>query len=199
MDLIQRIAGHFEQSARTTLESLELVTAPIAGAVEILTACLLNSGKILVCGDGTSAPDAAAFAGRLTDRFELERPPLAAIALGGTPGCERSDTAPTAPGIPTLAKQLAALGHPGDALLVICSDGASAALVATIDAAHEREIRVVALTGSAGGKVGASLAAEDVQICIPSDRLARIQETHRLVLNCLCDGIDCLLLGVEDQ
>jgi len=71
---------------------------------------------------------------------------------------------------------------------VICSDGESAALVATIDAAHEREIRVVALTGSAGGKVGASLAAEDVQICIPSDRLARVQETHRLVLNCLCDG-----------
>lgn len=196
MDLIQRIAGNFEQSARTALESLELVAAPTAAAVEILTACLLDSGKILVCGNGTSALDANAFAGMLTDRFELERPPLAAIALGGAPVC---DPGGAAPGTPTLAKHLAALGHPGDTLLMICSDNDSPSLVATIEAAHEREIRVVALTGADGGKVGAGLAPEDVQICIPSDRLARIQEMHRLVLNCLCDGIDCLLLGVEDQ
>lgn len=198
MDLIQRIAGHFEQSARTTLESLELVTAPIAAAVEILTGCLLNSGKILVCGNATSALDAAAFAGRLTDRFELERPPLAAIALGCAWGGDQGDSGSAAPGVPTLAKQLAALGHPGDTLLVICSDKNSATLSAAITAAHEREIRVVALTGSAGGKVGDTLAAEDIQICIPSDRVAHIEEMHRLVLNCLCDGIDCLLLGVED-
>lgn len=199
MDLIQRIAGHFEQNARTTLESLELVTAPIAAAVEILTGCLLNSGKILVCGNATSALDATAFAGRLTDRFELERPPLAAIALGCAWGCDHGESVTASPGIPTLAKQLAALGQPGDALLVICSDKDSAALTAAIAAAHEREIRVVALTGSDGGKVGDGLATEDIHICIPAERLAHIQEVHRLVLNCLCDGIDCLLLGVEDQ
>lgn len=196
MDLIQRIAGNFEQNAKTTLEALELVAAPTAAAVEILTACLLNSGKILVCGNGTSALDATAFAAMLTDRFELERPPLAAVALGGTLA---DDANCSAPGRPSPAKHLSALGHPGDALLLICSDNDSATLVAAIEAAHEREIRVVALTGSDGGKVGACLAPEDIQICIPSDRLARTQETHRLVLNCLCDGIDCLLLGVEDQ
>lgn len=196
MDLIQRITGNFEHSARTALESLELVAAPTAAAVEILTGCLLNSGKILVCGNGISALDASAFTGMLTDRFELERPPLAAIALGNAPACDHGSATP---GTPTPAKQLAALGHPGDALLVICSDNNSATLIATIEAAHEREIRVIALTGASGGKIGACLAPEDIQICIPSDRLARTQEMHRLVLNCLCDGIDCLLLGVEDQ
>lgn len=199
MDLIQRIAGHFEHSARTTLESLELVTAPIAAAVEVLTGCLLNSGKIMVCGDALCALDATAFAGRLTDRFELDRPPLAAIALGYGWSGDHDEHRSTAPGMPTLAKQLAALGHPGDTLLIICGDSGSSALTNAIAAAHEREIRVIALTGSASGAVVSALASDDIHVCIPADRLAHIQEMHRLILNCLCDGIDCLLLGVEDQ
>lgn len=197
MDLIDRVSRQFEDSARTKLDAVEHLAAPIAGAVEIMTAALLNNGKILACGNGGSAADAQHFAAELVNRFEMERPPLAAVALT-TDSSTLTSIANDYDFTQVFSKQVRALGQPGDVLLAISTSGNSPNVVEAITAAHEREMRVIALTGKGGGKIGEMLADGDIHLCVPSDRTARIQEVHLLVLHCLCDGIDCLLLGVED-
>jgi len=198
MDLIQRISRQFEDSARTKLEALEALAAPIAGAVEIMTGSLLDNGKILACGNGGSAADAQHFAAELVNRFEMERPPLAAIALT-TDTSTLTSIANDYDYSQIFSKQVRALGQPGDVLLAISTSGNSPNVIEAITAAHEREMRVIALTGKGGGRIGEQLAAGDVHVCVPAERTARIQEVHLLTLHCLCDGIDCLLLGVEDE
>lgn len=198
MDLIQRISRQFEDSARTKLAALEMLAAPIAGAIEIMTASLLNNGKILSCGNGGSAADAQHFAAELVNRFEMERPPLAAIALT-TDSSTLTSIANDYDYVQVFSKQVRALGQAGDVLLAISTSGNSPNVLDAIEAAHEREVKVVALTGKNGGLIGERLGPQDIHICVPADRTARIQEVHLLVLHCLCDGIDCLLLGVEDQ
>lgn len=197
MDLIHRITQQFEDSARTKLGALETLAAPIAGAVEVMTASLLENGKILACGNGGSAADAQHFAAEMLNRFELERPPLAAIALT-TDTSTLTSIANDYDFTQVFSKQVRALGQPGDVLLAISTSGNSGNVLLAIDAAHERDMRVVALTGRRGGAITERLAASDIHICVPSDRTARIQEVHLLTLHCICDGIDCLLLGVED-
>ncbi|BAL26024.1 phosphoheptose isomerase [Azoarcus sp. KH32C] len=198
MDLIHRISRQFEDSARTKLDALEALAAPIAGAVEIMTGSLLNNGKILSCGNGGSAADAQHFAAELVNRFEMERPPLAAIALT-TDTSTLTSIANDYDYTLVFSKQVRALGQPGDVLLAISTSGNSPNVISAIEAAHEREMRVIALTGKGGGQIGEMLTDNDIHLCVPSDRTARIQEVHLLVLHCLCDGIDCLLLGVEDE
>ncbi|MBN8441451.1 MAG: phosphoheptose isomerase [Thauera sp.] len=197
MDLIDRVSRQFEDSARTKLDAIEHLAAPIAGAVEVMTTSLLNNGKILACGNGGSAADAQHFAAELVNRFELERPPLAAVALT-TDSSTLTSIANDYDFTQVFSKQVRALGQPGDILLAISTSGNSPNVAEAIVAAHEREMRVVALTGKGGGQIGNLLADADIHLCVPSDRTARIQEVHLLVLHCLCDGIDCLLLGVED-
>ncbi len=197
MDLIDRVSRQFEDSARTKLDAVEHLAAPIAGAVEIMTTALLNNGKILACGNGGSAADAQHFAAELVNRFEMERPPLAAVALT-TDSSTLTSIANDYDFTQIFSKQVRALGQPGDVLLAISTSGNSPNVIEAIVAAHEREVRVIALTGKGGGKIGEMLADGDIHLCVPSDRTARIQEVHLLVLHCLCDGIDCLLLGVED-
>ncbi len=198
MDLIHRISRQFEDSARIKLDALEALAAPIAGAVEIMIGSLLSSGKILACGNGGSAADAQHFAAELVNRFEMERPPLAAIALT-TDSSTLTSIANDYDFTQVFSKQVRALGHPGDVLLAISTSGNSPNVVEAIAAAHEREMRVIALTGNGGGRIGELLGDGDVHLCVPAQRTARIQEVHLLTLHCLCDGIDCLLLGVEDQ
>ncbi|MCK0511912.1 phosphoheptose isomerase [Aromatoleum buckelii] len=198
MDLIHRISRQFEDSARVKLDALEALAAPIAGAVEIMIGSLLNNGKILACGNGGSAADAQHFAAELVNRFEMERPPLAAIALT-TDTSTLTSIANDYDFTQVFSKQVRALGHPGDVLLAISTSGNSPNVIEAIAAAHEREMRVIALTGNGGGHINALLGDDDVHLCVPAQRTARIQEVHLLTLHCLCDGIDCLLLGVEDQ
>lgn len=197
MDLIHRISRQFEDSARTKLDAIESMAAPIAGAIEVMTGSLLNNGKILACGNGGSAADAQHFAAELVNRFEMERPPLAAVALT-TDTSILTSIANDYDYNQVFSKQVRALGQPGDVLLAISTSGNSPNVMAAIEAAHEREMRVIALTGKGGGQMGAQLADGDIHLCVPSSRTARIQEVHLLVLHCLCDGIDCLLLGVEE-
>lgn len=198
MDLIHRISQQFEDSARCILDSLEWLAAPIAGSVEVLTGCLLNSGKILVCGNGTASLDAEMFAAKLVNRFEMERPPLTAIALNPHLALRGDHQRDHSAGCGIFAQQVAALGHPGDVLLVLSVDGNDAGVLAAIDAAHDRDMRIIALTAGSGGLLGERLREADIHVCVPAGRPARAQEVHRLALHCLCDGIDCLLLGVED-
>lgn len=196
MDLIARISEQFDESARIKLESRDWLSAPIAQAVELMTATLLNNGRILACGNGGSAADAQHFAAELVNRFEMERPPLAAIALT-TDSSTLTSIANDYDYTQVFAKQVQALGQPGDVLLAISTSGNSPNVVAAIQAAHERDMHVVALTGASGGEMLNLLASGDVPICVPAERTARIQEVHLLTLHCLCDGIDCLLLGIE--
>jgi len=196
MDLIARVARHFEDSANTKLDAVDLMAAPIAAAIEALTGCLLAGGKILACGNGGSAGDSQHFAAELVGRFEAERQELAAIAL-------TTDTSIlTAVGndysfAQIFSRQVRALGHAGDVLLAISTSGNSANVIEAIKAAHDHDMRIVALTGRGGGQICALLNDEDIHLCVPAERTARIQETHLLVIHCLCDGIDALLLGVE--
>lgn len=196
MDLIAHISQQFEESANAKLAAIEALAAPIALAVETLAESLLNNGKILACGNGGSAADAQHFAAELIGRFERERPELAALALT-TDTSILTAVANDYSFEQIFAKQVRGLGQAGDVLLGISTSGNSANVIAAIEAAHQRDIKVVALTGKEGGKIAGLLREGDVHICVPHDRTARIQEVHILTIHCLCDGIDCLLLGTE--
>ena len=197
MDLISRISQHFTDSAQTKLDAVELLAAPIAEGAELMINCLLGNGKILACGNGGSAADAQHFAAELVGRFEMERQGLAAIALS-TDSSILTAVANDYGYKLIFDKQVRALGQPGDVLLAISTSGNSANVIEAIHAAHDNDLHVVALTGKGGGEIAELLRDTDVHICVPSDRTARIQEVHLLTIHCLCDGIDCLLLGVEE-
>ena len=197
MDLISRISQHFADSAQTKLDALEMLAAPLAGATELMVGALVNNGKILACGNGGSAADAQHFAAELVGRFEMERQGLAAIALS-TDSSIMTAVANDYGYKTVFERQVRALGQPGDVLLAISTSGNSPSIIEAIRAAHDNDLHVVALTGKGGGEIGQILLDSDVHICVPADRTARIQEVHLLAIHCLCDGIDCLLLGVEE-
>lgn len=196
MDLITRISQHFTDSAQTKLDAIEMLAAPIAEATHTMVDCLLNNGKILACGNGGSAGDAQHFAAELVGRFEAERQELAAIALT-TDNVILTSVSNDYALSQIFSRQVRGLGHAGDVLLAISAAGNAANVIEAINAAHEHDMHVIALTGRDGGQIGEILRDDDIHLCVPTDRTARIQETHLLVIHCLCDGIDALLLGVE--
>jgi D-sedoheptulose 7-phosphate isomerase len=196
MDLVNRISQHFSDSAQVKLDAMEMLAGPISNAVETMVASLRANRKILACGNGGSAADAQHFAAELLNRFEMERPGLAAMALT-TDSSTMTSIANDYDFSQIFSKQVRALGQSGDVLLAISTSGNSPNVIEAVVAAHEQDVRVVALTGKSGGRIGEMLRTDDVHICVPHDKTARIQEVHLLTLHCLCDGIDCLLLGVE--
>ena len=197
MDLISRIGQHFTDSAQTKLDASEMLAAPISEAANAMVGCLLGNGKILACGNGGSAADAQHFAAELVGRFEMERQGLAAIALT-TDSSIMTAVANDYGYKVVFERQVRARGHPGDILLAISTSGNSASIIEAIHAAHDNDLRVVALTGKGGGEIAELLRDSDIHICVPSERTARIQEVHLLTIHCLCDGIDCLLLGTDE-
>jgi len=197
MDHTQRIRGHFAESVQLKQDAAEVLTPDIARAAEILTESLFADGKILACGNGGSAADAQHFAAELVGRFERERPELPAIAMS-TDTSLMTAIANDYSFEQIFAKQVRALGAKGDVLLAISTSGNSGNVIAAIEAAHAREMRVVALTGKGGGRIGELLRPADVNLCVPHNRTARIQEVHLLMIHCLCDAIDATLLGDEE-
>ena len=196
MDLIARISGHFSDSAHLKLQAMDALAAPIASAAERMAQCLMHDGKILSCGNGGSAADSQHFAAELLNRFEMERPGLAEIALT-TDTSTLTSIANDYTFDQVFSKQVLALGQANDVLLAITTSGNSRNMLEAVRAAHERQMGVVALTGKSGGQMADILGPEDIHICVPANSTARIQEVHVLALHCLCDAIDCLLLGVE--
>lgn len=197
MGLSERVAQHFADSAEAKTAAAGVLNAPAVEAIECLTQCLMNGGKILVCGNGGSAADAQHLAAELVGRFENERQPLAAIAL-------TTDTSIlTAVGNDynfdaVFARQVRALGHAGDVLVAISTSGNSKNVLKAMEAAQDQEMTVIAMTGRDGGQMAKMLGDNDILLCVPQERTARIQEIHLLLLHCLCDGIDANLLGLED-
>jgi len=175
----QQILEHFRESAELKMQAAELLSEPIAQAIDIMFTALSNGNKILACGNGGSAADCQHFAAELVGRFERERLPLPALAL-------TTDTS-----------ILTAFGQAGDVLLAISTSGNSGNVVQAVEAALEREMHIVALTGKDGGKIASMLGDTDANICVPHERTARIQEVHLLTIHCICDGIDNALFGGE--
>jgi len=196
MDLINRICKHFDDSAQIKLQVKDELAQPIAYAAQALVSCLMNDGKILVCGNGGSAADAQHFAAELINRFEIERPALAAIALT-TDSSVLTSIANDYDFTRIFSRQVRGLGMADDVLIAISTSGNSINVVEAVHAAHERDMRVIALTGRGGGSIGEILANSDFHLCVHVESTARIQEVHLLILHCLCDAIDHLLLGGE--
>ncbi|MDE2311361.1 MAG: phosphoheptose isomerase [Betaproteobacteria bacterium] len=196
MNLADRIRKHFDDSAQTKLQTKDTLAQPVADAAQAMVTCLMSDGKILACGNGGSAADAQHFAAELLNRFEIERPGLAAIALT-TDSSVLTSIANDYDFSQVFSRQVRGLGMAGDVLLAISTSGNSINVVEAIHAAHERGMRVIALTGREGGTMGEILETDDIHICVHAERTARIQEVHLLSLHCLCDTIDYLLLGGE--
>jgi D-sedoheptulose 7-phosphate isomerase len=197
MDIVNRISQHFTDSAHLKYKAVDLSSTPIAEAAERIVQCLLSDGKILACGNGGSAADAQHFSAEMLNRFEMERPGLAAFTLT-TDASTLTAIANDYDFDQIFAKQVRALGHTHDLLLAISTSGNSRNVVAAIEAAHERGVGVIALTGKGGGKMAEILVPGDIHICAPGDRTAHIQEIHITAIHCLCDAVDCMLLGVEE-
>jgi D-sedoheptulose 7-phosphate isomerase len=196
--LEQRIEQQFIDSADLKYQSAQALSKPIAAAVGALLMCVTGGGKVMACGNGGSAADAQHFAAEFVGRFERERPELGAIALS-TDSSILTAIANDYHFDQIFSKQVRALGQPGDVLLAISTSGNSRNVLAAIEAAHERDLIVVALTGKGGGKIAQVLRETDVHVCVPHERTARIQEVHLLVLHCLCDGVDTQLLGEQEN
>jgi len=192
--LSARVTAQFTESAKLKLDASQSLAGPIARAAALLAQTLRNGGKVMACGNGGSAADAQHFAAELINRFEIERAPLAAVALT-TDSSTLTSIANDYTYQQVFSKQLRAIGRSGDALLAISTSGHSGNVMEAMRAAHHLGVRVIALTGNGGGKMGAMLSGEDVHICVPHKRTARIQEVHLLTLHCLCDGIDFQLSG----
>ena len=194
MDLIARISKNFQDSINTKQLSAEMLAEPISKSAQIITQCFLNGGKVLSCGNGGSAGDAQHFSSEMLNRFEMERPGLPAIALT-TDSSTITSIANDYNYNQIFSKQVTALGQAGDILLAISTSGNSENVIMAIDAAHDRDMTVVALDGKSGGEMSGLLSLNDVEIRVPSDSTARIQEVHVLVIHCICDLVDHQLMG----
>jgi len=189
MDLIKRINQNFQDSISTKQIAAEILAEPIAQAAQAITQSILSGGKVLSCGNGGSAGDAQHFSSEMLNRFEIERPGLAAMALT-TDSSTITSIANDYSYELIFSKQVTALGQHGDILLAISTSGNSVNVNKAVLAAHEREMLVVALSGKQGGELASILSASDIEIRVPSDSTARIQEVHLLAIHCLCDLID---------
>jgi len=194
--LTARAEQHFADSISVKQEGSFLLPTQVAKATVLMSKCLHEGGKVMACGNGGSAADAQHFAAELMGRFERERRELAALAL-------TTDTSIlTAIGNDysyedVFSKQVRGIGRVNDILIAISTSGNSKNVIKAIEAAKKIGIHIIALTGNGGGKMVSLLSGDDVHLCVPASRTARIQETHLLLLHCLCDGVDYVLFDEE--
>lgn len=195
--LLQRIQQQFIDSADLKYQCAQTLAPLVEAATAAVLASVTGGGKVLSCGNGASAAAAQHFAASFVGRYERERPELAAFSLSAD-AAVLTGIANDFDARAIYARQVRALGQAGDVLLALSTSGNSANMIAAVEAAHERDMTVVALTGARGGRLAQLLRDTDVQVCVPHDLPARILEVHHLVLHCICDGVDAQLLGLPD-
>ena len=196
-NIANKVKSIFAASIKAKQDAGDILNAPITSAIKQMAAALKGGNKILSCGNGGSAADAQHFAAELVCRFERERPALAAMAL------TVDTSALTAISNDyhydeIFARQIDALAKPNDILLAISTSGFSPNIVRAIEQAHKQGMVVIALTGRDGGQVAKILSEQDIEIRVPSESTARIQEVHLLTIHCLCDQIDQILFPQEN-
>lgn len=196
MEPLEVIRHNFQESIVAKEQALVSIADRIAEAAELIAEALVSEHKVLSCGNGGSAGDAQHFSSEMLNRFERDRPGLPAMALT-TDTSTLTSIANDYQFAEIFSKQVRALGQPGDVLLAITTSGQSENVVRAIEAAHERDITVVALTGRDGGEVAGRLREGDIEIRVPASRTARIQEVHLLAIHCICDLVDRYLFGQE--
>ncbi len=197
MDTTQRVKNNFLESIQIKTESLDKLAPIIAEAAKAMANSLLNNHKILACGNGGSAADAQHFSAEMLNRFEMERPGLPAIAIT-TDSSTLTSIANDYQYADIYSKQVRALGQKDDVLLAISTSGNSHNVIHAIDAAHDINMLVIALTGKDGGEIRSMLNNNDFEICVPTKSTARIQEVHIMIIHSLCDLIDLQLLGQDN-
>ena len=186
---IERVQQLFSDSIQTKIRAADTIAEPIVNGGQMLVNCLLAGHKILACGNGGSAADAQHLSAELLNRFETERPELPAIALT-TDSSTITSIANDYDYSQVFAKQIRALGQAGDVLVAISTSGNSPSITSAVQAAQSRRMHTLALTGKQGGELASILGEQDLEIRVPAESTARIQETHILILHCLCDLID---------
>jgi D-sedoheptulose 7-phosphate isomerase len=196
MDPVQRVKENFSESIQVKTEAAEILAPVIVAAAEAMTNCILGEHKILSCGNGGSAADAQHFSAEMLNRFEMERPGLPALALT-TDSSTLTSIANDYQFAEVFSKQIRALGQKGDVLLAFSTSGESHNIIHAIDAAHDRDMTVIVLTGREGGQIADMMKADDFELRVPSWSTARIQEVHIMIIHSLCDLIDRHLLGHE--
>ena len=196
MDTAERVKNNFRESIQIKTESLEQLAPIIANSANAMANSLLNNHKIMACGNGGSAADAQHFSAEMLNRFEMERPGLPAIALT-TDSSTLTSIANDYQYAEIYSKQIRALGQKDDVLLAISTSGRSHNIIHAIDAAHDINMTIVALTGKDGGEIRNQLKTDDFEICVPTESTARIQEVHIMIIHSLCDLIDLQLLGQD--
>lgn len=191
---IDQVRLQFAEHMETTAKAGEVLPAMIEATGQAIVNSLLNGGKVLTCGIGASGSAAQYFASMLVNRFETERPSLPAIALNAD-AVSMAAIANDSAFIEVFAKPIRALGNPEDVLIAVSVDGFEPSIIQAVQAAHDREMQVCALTGREGGELVNLYSPQDIELRIPSFSLPRIQELHTLILHCLCDYIDQQLFG----
>lgn len=192
-----KIRQLFDDSIHTKLAALDTLPPVIEKAGRELASVLQNNGKILVCGNGGSAADAQHFSSELLNRFDRDRPSLAAIALT-TDASTITSIANDYQYNEIFSKQIKGLGQPQDTLMVISTSGNSENIINAVYAAHSKGMNIIALTGRDGGELTRVLKESDIELRVPATNTARIQEVHILIIHCLCELIDQLLFfGTE--
>jgi D-sedoheptulose 7-phosphate isomerase len=197
MDPVQRVKNNFLESIQVKTDAVDKLAPVIADAAAAIANALLNDKKIMACGNGGSAADAQHFSAEMLNRFEMERPGLPAIALT-TDTSTLTSIANDYQFAEIYSKQIRALGQEGDVLLAISTSGESHNIIHAIDAAHERDMIVLALTGKEGGQIADLMNNNDFELRVPTWSTARIQEVHIMIIHSLCDLVDHQLLGQDD-
>lgn len=195
--LIEQVRLAFGASIEAKMASADLLAEPIAKASEKMVQCLLAGGKILSCGNGGSAGDAQHFSSELLNRYETERPSLPAVALT-TDSSTITSIANDYQYNQVFAKQIQGLGQEQDVLLAITTSGNSDSIIQAVEAAHEQGMDTIALTGRDGGVLANHLGPEDIELRVPSETTARIQEVHLVIIHCMCELIDRCLFAQHD-
>ncbi len=192
--LDERVRHLFEITIANQIALVDVIADPLVIAGQRLVRCLLNDGKIFVCGVGASAANAMHFSAAMLHHFEMDRPPLPVINLVcDVPLLTAGFNEGHAEQIFT--RQIQALGQEQDVLIVLSTAGHATCMLQTIDSAHDRGLDVIALTGRDGGLLANHLGPEDIELRVPGDSSARIRETHLFLLHCLCDAIEQSLFG----